>query len=573
MKNIIKCCKGNILYIIAAPLLKLCEAALELLVPVIMAEIIDKGIIIQNKNYVFKNGLILIVLSVSCFVISVISQYFSAKASANTVKNLRQKAYSHILNLSHSQIDKVGASSLITRLTGDMNGIQTGINLTLRLILRSPFVVFGACFMAVRIDKNASPVFFGVLVSLCVIVFLIMFFCVPLNEKVRIALDNVLKSSKDALTGIKVIKAFCLEMKFADEFKVKNAALVKKQKVVGKISALTNPLTSLAVNSGITALIYTGALRVETGVITIGVLVALYNYLNQILVELVKLANLIITVSKSLACVKRVDFILNLSEPEYAKELPAASDDVKIEFRDVYFKYPEACEASLKNISLSLSSNEIIGVTGSTGSGKTTFVNLICGLYPVSDGTIELNGKNINEINREYLNSIISSVPQKSRLFSGTVRSNLVVSNPDADDNMMVQALKDSGCSDFILNNAKGLETPVLNGGQNFSGGQRQRLCIARVLLKKSNVFLFDDSFSALDSVTESNIRNVIKTKYKDKLIIIVSQRIPSIMQCDKILIFDEGTVQTGTHSSLLKESVAYCEMYKSQFGEENKNE
>ena len=570
MKNLSVYLKGSRLQCVLAPLFKMFEAILELLVPLVVASIIDKGIGNSDEKYIFSMSGLLITLGAVGLAFSITAQYFSAKASTAFTKRLKHALFEHIGRLSYEKLDKTGTSTLITRMTSDMDSVQNGINLTLRLLLRSPFVVIGAMIMAFTVDVKSAVTFVVVIPALSVVVFGIMLLCIPLYKKVRVALDKVLCTARESLTGARVIRAFCKEDEQVEEFKERNDALTLIQEYTGRISALMNPLTCVIINIGIAVLIYVGAIRVETGIITQGAVVALYNYMSQILVELVKFANLIISITKSVACAGRINSVLQLETEDGFKgnsHIDEKSETI-VEFDGVSFAYAGAGENSLENISFSVRKGETVGIIGSTGSGKTTLINLIPAFYKATSGRILLGGNDISDIPLEEIRERIAVVPQKSVLFKGTVRSNMLWGNSNATDEEINEALKLAQAYDFVAEK-QGLDTPVEQGGRNFSGGQRQRLSVARALIKKSDILILDDSSSALDYATDAAMRRAIAETQGNKSVFIVSQRTSSIMNADKIIVLDDGVASVGTHSELLENNAVYREIHLSQFDEE----
>lgn len=570
MKKLLIYLKGSRLQCVLAPLFKMFEAILELFVPLVVAAIIDKGIANLDKPYIFKMCAVLVLLGAVGLVFSITAQYFAAKASVAFVKRLKHAVFARIARFSYETLDSAGTSTLITRLTGDMDSVQNGLNLTLRLLLRSPFVVIGAMIMAFTVDSKSAMTFVVVIPALSVVVFGIMLFCIPLHKKVRTALDKVLCTARESLVGARVIRAFCKEKEQVEEFKERNDALTVIQEYTGRISALLNPVTCIIINIGIAVLIYAGAIRVDAGIITQGAVVALYNYMSQILVELVKFANLIISITKSVACAGRISAVLETEIEDGSKG--NAHIDVNtenfIEFRNVSFAYSGASENSLENISFSVKKGETVGIIGSTGSGKTTLVNLIPAFYKASGGKVLVGGSDVKNIPLEELRAKIAVVPQKSVLFKGTVRDNMLWGNPDASDEDMMKALEIAQAADFIADK-QGLETPVEQGGRNFSGGQRQRLSVARAVMKKADILILDDSSSALDYATDAAMRRAIAENQGDASVFIVSQRTSSIMHADKIIVLDDGCAAVGTHEELLKNNAVYREIHFSQFDEE----
>lgn len=571
MKKLLKYLRGSRVQCVLAPLFKMLEAILELFVPLVVARIIDTGIANGDTSYIFKMCGLLVLLGAVGLAFSVTAQFFAAKASVDFVKRLKHALFEHISRLSYEKTDSSGTSTLITRMTGDMDSVQNGLNLTLRLLLRSPFVVIGAMIMAFTVDANAAVTFAVVIPLLSLVVFGIMFGCIPLYKKVRTALDKVLCTARESLTGAKVIRAFCKEEEQVEEFRERNDALTAIQEFTGRISALLNPVTCVIINIGIAVLIYKGAIRVEAGLITQGAVVALYNYMSQILVELVKFANLIISITKSVACAGRISAVLDTPAEEQggSAKFDKNSENI-VEFRDVSFAYAGAGDNSLDNITFSVKKGETVGIIGSTGSGKTTLVNLIPAFYRASSGKVLVGGADVNELSLEELRSKIAVVPQKSVLFKGTVRENMLWGKDDATDGEIMKALEIAQAAEFILKKDGVLDAPVEQGGRNFSGGQRQRLAVARAIIKKADILILDDSSSALDYATDSAMRKAIAQNQGDTAVFIVSQRTSSIMHADKIIVLDDGRAEIGTHAELLKNNAVYREIHLSQFDGED---
>lgn len=571
MKKLLKYLKGSRVQCVLAPLFKMLEAILELFVPLVVARIIDTGIENGDSSYIIKMCGLLVLLGAVGLAFSLTAQFFAAKASVDFVKRLKHALFEHIGRLSYEKTDSAGTATLITRMTGDMDSVQNGLNLTLRLLLRSPFVVIGAMVMAFTVDKNAAVTFAVVIPLLSLIVFAIMFGCIPLYKKVRVALDKVLCTARESLTGAKVIRAFCKENEQIEEFKERNDALTAIQEFTGRISALLNPVTCVIVNIGIAVLIYKGAIRVEAGLITQGVVVALYNYMSQILVELVKFASLIVNLTKSVACAGRISAVFDTPEEEQGGSAKYNENSENIvEFRDVSFAYAGAGDNSLENISFSVKKGETVGIIGSTGSGKTTLVNLIPAFYRATSGAVLAGGADVNELDLEELRSKVAVVPQKSVLFKGTVRENMLWGKEDATDEEIMKALEIAQAAEFILKKNGVLDAPVEQGGRNFSGGQRQRLAVARAIVKNADILILDDSSSALDYATDAAMRKAIAQNQGDAAVFIVSQRTSSIMHADKIIVLDDGRAEIGTHEELLKNNAVYREIHLSQFDEED---
>ena len=570
MKKLVVYLKGSRLQCVLAPLFKMLEAILELFVPIVVAGLIDTGIAASDKSYIIKMSGLLVLLGAVGLLLSFTAQYFAAEASVSFVKRLKHVLFEHIGRLSYTQLDKEGTSTLITRMTGDMDSVQNGLNLTLRLLLRSPFVVIGAMLMAFTVDAKSAVTFVVVIPALSVVVFGIMIFCIPLYKKVRVALDKVLGTARESLVGARVIRAFCKEGEQIEQFKENNDALTVIQEYTGRISALMNPVTCVIINIGIAVLIYAGAIRVDAGLLTQGAVVALYNYMSQILVELVKFANLIISITKSVACAGRISAVLDtpVESGEGSAKININSENA-VEFRNVSFAYEGAGDNSLEGISFTVKKGETIGVIGSTGSGKTTLVNLIPAFYKATSGEVLVGGSNVNDIPLEELRSVVSVVPQKSVLFKGTIRKNLLWGKNDATDEEINKALEIAQAADFVAQKDGGLDAAVEQGGRNFSGGQRQRLAVARAVIKDAKILILDDSSSALDYATDAAMRRAIAENQGDKVVFIVSQRTSSIMNADKIIVLDDGIASVGTHDHLLKNNAVYREIHLSQFDEE----
>ena len=570
MKTLFKYFKGSRVICILAPLFKMLEATLELIVPLVMASIIDVGIAEGNKSYIYKLSAQLVILGVVGLIFSITAQYFASKASVSIVSRIKHAAYEKSQKLSFSQLDEIGTSTLITRLTSDMDSVQNGINLTLRLLLRSPFVVIGACIMAFKVDAKSAITFCITVPVLSIIIFTIMAVTIPLNKKIRTQLDRVLLLTRENLAGIRVIRAFNKQKDTLNEFSDNNNNLTEIQKFTGRISALLNPLTYVTVNLGIVAIIYIGAVRVNTGLITTGAVVALYNYMSQILVELIKLANLIVSITKSVACGGRINSLLEMSDEKTEDEKTSCNSDCYIEFKNVFFAYGSNSDYSLTDISFTVNKGDKIGIIGSTGSGKTTLINLLSGSYKSTKGEIYIDGRNIKALNNEELKSKISIAEQKATVFKGTVKSNLLIGNPNANDEDIIHALQIAQADSFVLANEKGIDYETEQNGRNLSGGQRQRISIARAIIKNADILVLDDSFSALDFATEAKLRKAINDNIHSTQFII-SQRSGSIMNCDKIIVLEDGKAEIGTHDELLKTSEVYREIHLSQFEEEVK--
>lgn len=568
MKKLFKYMKDYRREAFLGPLFKLLEASFELFVPLVVAAIIDGGIASGDRGYVIKMCGMLVLLASVGLASTLTAQYFAAKASVGFVTKIRHALFSHIQSLSHTELDQTGISTLITRITGDVNQVQTGMNLTLRLLLRSPFVVFGAMVMAFTVDVKAAMVFAVLIPVLAVVVFAIMLVSIPLYKKVQAHLDNVLGITRENLTGSRVIRAFCKEDEETAEFEARNAVLTASQKLVGRISALMNPLTYAILNIAIVALIWKGAVCVNTGTLTQGEVVALYNYMSQILVELIKLANLIINITKSIACGNRIEQVLEI-EPSVTDGGTAEGKEnaPAVEFKDVSLRYKGAAENSLSGISFTAARGETVGIIGGTGSGKSSLVNLIPRFYDVYGGEVLVNGVNVRDWNISALRKNIAVVPQKAVLFSGTIRENLLWGNENASDDELWSAVETSQSADVVKSKENGLDSMIEQGGKNLSGGQRQRLTIARALVKSAEILIMDDSASALDFATDAKLRAAIQDLGNRPCTFIVSQRASSVMHADKIIVLDDGAaVGIGTHEELLRDCAIYAEIYVTQF-------
>ncbi len=555
---------------ILGPLFKLLEAVFELLVPLVVASLIDGGILRKDKAYTVQMFVFLILLAVIGLISSVTAQYFAAKAAVGVSTRLRSELFKKIQSFSFSELDKTGASTLITRMTGDVNQVQNGINMFLRLFLRSPFIVFGAMIMAFTVDFQSALVFVGVIPVLFAVVFAIILVSIPLYKKVQEKLDKVTLKTRENLTGVRVIRAFCREDKEINDFKQMNQKLADSQNYVGKISALMNPVTYVIINAAIIVLIYVGAIRVEQGIITQGAVVALYNYMSQILVELIKLANLIITMTKSVACAGRVTAILKTeSSLEFINadsECGKKESGNYIEFSNVGLVYKGAGEESLSNISFSVKKGETVGIIGGTGSGKTSLVHLIPHFYDCTSGGVYIDGINVKAYPVEELRKKIGIVMQKSVLFKGTIRENILWGNGNASEKEISEAIEAAQAADVVNSKKDGLDEMIEQNGRNLSGGQRQRLTIARALVRKPEILILDDSSSALDYATDARLRQSIKKLDPNMTVFIVSQRTSSIMYADKIIVLDDGKiVGIGAHENLIKSCEVYREIHLSQ--------
>ncbi len=570
MKKLLVFMKDYKLEAILGPFFKLLEASFELTVPLVVASIIKVGIASADYNYIIRKSLLLIALGLLGLVCSITAQYFSAKAAIGFSSKIRHALFSKIQSFSFSTLDKIGNSTLMTRMTSDINQIQTGVNMTLRLFLRSPFIVFGAMIMAFTIDVKAALTFAVAIPILLVIVFGILLITIPLYKKTQNKLDRIMSVSRENLTGVRDIRAFCKEDSEIIGFNQDNDSLNKSQKFVGNISALMNPLTYAIVNIAILILIMTCGKRVNSGYIEQGDLVALYNYMSQILIELIKLANLIVTITKSIACAKRVSAVLEINEPDdNLSDEASEKSDKFIEFKNVTLKYKNAGDASLSDINFSVKRGETIGIIGGTGSGKTSLVSLLPHFYDSTSGDVFIDGKNVKCYSNDKLRHMVKIVMQKSILFKGTIRSNMQFSDKFATDDEIWSALKAAQADSFVKEKG-GLDAPVNQFGRNFSGGQKQRLTIARSLVGNPDIIIFDDSTSALDYATDAALRKAIRNLPNNPTVFIVSQRAASLLNADKIIVLDEGSVVgIGNHSELISSCDVYKEIYYSQYPKE----
>lgn len=565
---------------ILAPLFKLLEAFFELMVPLVMANIIDYGISNRNMGYIGKMGLCLLLLGVVGLASSITAQFFAAKAAVGFSTKLRQALFNHIEDLSFTDIDKAGTSTMITRMTSDVNQVQSGVNMTLRLFLRSPIIVFGAMIMAFTIDVKCALIFVVAIPLLSIVVFGIILSTIPMYKKVQAKLDQVLGITRENLTGVRVIRAFHQEAKEEERFRENNEALSAQQIFVGKISACMNPVTYVIVNAAIVALIYTGAIQVNIGNLSQGEVVAIINYMNQILVELVKLANLIVTMTKALACAERVASVFEIGADATEDEKKAVLDNsiaAKVDekapflnFNHVSLTYQGAGAPTLQDMNFTVNRGDTVGIIGGTGSGKTSLVNLIPGFYPATEGEILLEGRDIKTMSDEELRGRIGVVPQKAVLFKGTIRSNLAWGKPDATEEEMWKALELAQAAEVVEGKDGKLDAVVAQNGKNFSGGQRQRLTIARALVRNPEILILDDSASALDYATDAKLRAALRTLENKTTTFIVSQRASTIRHADKIIVLDDGEMAgVGTHEELLKNCTVYQEIYYSQYPEQ----
>ena len=569
MKKLLKYMKGYGRECVLGPLFKLLEASFELMIPLVVASIVDKGIGQADNGHVVKMCLVMILLGIVGLVSAVTAQYFAAKAAVGFATRLRHAVMTHLLGLSYTEIDALGTATMVTRMTSDINQVQNGVNLTLRLLLRSPFVVFGAMVMAFTIDVQAALVFVGLIPVLCLVVFGIMLITMPMYKRVQGSLDQVTSATRQNLAGVRVLRAFTMEEEEEAAFSEQTAELQSRQQTAGRISNLMNPLTFVIVNLAVIILIRVGALKVEHGILTQGIVVALYNYMSQILVELIKMANLIITMTKAVACAGRVESVLEIqsSQKEGSFNSPIRGG---VEFRDVSARYQGAGDTSLEHISFHAAPGETVGIIGGTGSGKTTLVNLIPRLYDAYEGSVFLDGIDVRDYNAVQLRQMIGIVPQKSVLFKGTIRQNLLWGREDATDADLWAALETAQAREVVKDKTGELDAAVEQGGTNFSGGQRQRLCIARALVRRPAILILDDSASALDYATDANLRMAIRRMENPPTTFIVSQRAASVRYADRIIVLDDGQmVGIGTHDELLESCEVYQEIYYSQFPKE----
>ena len=558
---------------VLAPLFKMLEAFFELFVPLVVASLIDDGIVPKDSEHIIRMCLLLLVLAAVGLTCSITAQYFAAKSAVGAATGIRYELFTHIQTLGYEEMDMVGTSTLITRMTSDINQVQNGINLVLRLFLRSPFIVFGAMIMAFTIDVKAAMIFVVAIILLSIVVFGVMFITKPLYKKVQSGLDTILGTTRENLTGVRVIRAFHQEQAEYNKFLAENEELTSLQKFAGKISGLTNPLTFIIINFAILVLIHTGAVRVSLGTLSQGQVVALYNYMSQILVELIKLANLIISVTKAMACFNRIQDVFHIepSMKEGTKTVAAAGNTTPaVEFKNVSFTYAGGGDHAVENISFKAMPGQTIGIIGGTGSGKSTLVNLIPRFYDVSEGEVDIAGKNIQDYTYGSLRNTISVVPQKAQLFAGTIRDNLTFGCPDATEEQIEEALAISQAKEFVDTKEGRLDAKIEQGGKNLSGGQRQRLTLARALVPQSDILIMDDSASALDYATDARLRKAIQDMKRKPTVFIVSQRTSSIQNADMILVLDDGKIAgQGTHEQLLKSCNIYREIYETQFKKE----
>ena len=577
MRNLLVYLKDYKKETVLAPLFKMLEASFELLVPLVMAYMIDQGIGGKDQGVIFRVGLVLISLGLIGLVCSITAQFFAAKAAVGFAAKLKHSLFAHIQSLSFSEMDTIGTSTLITRMSSDVNQVQSGVNLVLRLFLRSPFIVFGAMIMAFTIDVKAAMIFVVTIPLLCLVVFGIMLIGMPLYKKVQAGLDKILGITRENLTGARVVRAFNKEETEILRFEEGNEALTKMQMFVGKISALMNPVTYIIINGAVIVLIWTGAIRVDNGYITQGEVVALVNYMPQILVELIKLANLIITVTKAFACANRIEAVFQTKPGLFSPSKPKnycgeTEKDAAVSFEHVCLTYKNAGAESLTDIHFSVKKGQTIGIIGGTGSGKSSIVNLIPRFYDATKGSVKINGIDVKEYSLEELRNKIGMVMQKAVLFKGTVKENLLWGKEDATEEEMWRALEISQAREFVEGKKDGLESLIAQGGKNLSGGQKQRLTIARALIRKPEILILDDSASALDFATDAKLRKAIREMEENLTVFIVSQRASSIQYADSIIVMDDGEIAgIGTHDMLLETCGVYREIYDSQFKKEGR--
>lgn len=578
MKSLLKYLKEYKKESILAPLFKMLEASFELIVPLVVAKIINRGIYENDKSFVVSMCLLMIFLGVIGLVCSITAQYFAAKAATGFARKLRYEMFSHIQKLSYSKLDSAGTATLITRMTSDVNQVQNGVNMFLRLFLRSPFIVIGAVIGAFYVDSHAAGVFAVAVPVLSVIVFAIVFINIPLYKKVQSGLDRVLLATRENLNGMRVIRAFHKEKDEIENFNRKNQELTKLQLFAGRISALLNPVTYVIINLALIALLYEGALRVEEGAILQGDVIALVNYMSQILIELIKLANLIVTLTKALACAQRIETVMEIPEgmedqrkaAGYSAEDEAKDNDKHVVFNHVGFTYEGAGAEVLTDMNFSVSRGETVGIIGGTGSGKSTLVQLIPRFYDATVGNVAVDGKDVRDYEPDELRQKIGVVPQKAVLFKGTIRDNLLFGQKEASEETLQEAVTVAQAKEFIEQKEKGMDSKVEQGGRNLSGGQKQRLTIARALVRQPEILILDDSCSALDYATDAALRAGLKELPYHPTVFIVSQRTASIQYADKIIVLDDGAVAgIGTHEELMNTCQVYREIYESQYKKE----
>lgn len=567
MKVLLKYFDGYKKECVLGPLFKLLEASFELLVPLVIASIIDIGIATGDKQYILSRVLILFVLAVIGLVCSLLAQFYSAKAATGFAAKVRSVLFEHTQGLSYSEVDRVGTATLINRMTADINQLQSGVNMTLRLFLRSPFIVFGAMIMAFTIDVKMSLIFLVTIVLLSIVVYGIMIITYPMQKNVQKSVDKVLSRTRDNLTGVRVIRAFNLEAREENGFNEDNDKLTRISLLAGRISALTNPLTFIIVNFATVYLIYKGAINVSTAVLSAGSVVALVNYMSQILVELIKLANFIVLDIKAAACASRISDVLSMNDALVYGDEKLSEEDMEITFDNVSFRYSEGADYALENVSFTARKGETVGIIGGTGSGKSTLINLLIRNYDVSKGQILINGKKIDSYSKAAIGRMFAVVPQKAQLFSGSIRNNLLYGKEDASHDEIVKALDNACALEFVKEKEGEIDFELAAKGKNLSGGQKQRLTIARALIKKAPVLVLDDSMSALDALTSVRLSDNIKRLEDNPIVFLVSQRTSALTNADKIIVLDDGdAVGVGTHEELLKGCEVYREIHESQY-------
>ena len=572
MKKLFRYLKGYEKECVLAPLFKMLEASFELLVPLVIAVIIDTGIASGDRGYIVRMCLVLVTLGVVGLATSITAQYFAAKAAVGFAARIRHGLLERLQSLSYSDMDRLGTSTMITRMTSDVNQVQNGVNLALRLLLRSPFVVFGAMIMAFTIDWKAAMTFAAVIPVLCLVVFGIMLWTIPQYKAVQERLDQVTGAARENLSGVRVIRAFCMEDRETRAFNGRNDRLTSLQEKVGRVSALLNPVTYVIINLAVIALIWVGGLRVSSGILTQGQVVALYNYMSQILVELIKMANLIITMTKAAACGNRIQSVLDMTPAQKNGTAVPGPDAPRgqVEFRDVSLQYPGSGAESLTGLRFTAKPGQTVGIIGGTGSGKTSLVNLIPRFYDATAGQVLVDGVDVKDFDMADLRRRVAVAPQKAVLFRGTIRSNLLFGNPNATEEDLAEALRIAQAAEIVAGKAGGLDEPIEQGGANLSGGQRQRLTIARALACKPEILILDDSASALDYATDSHLRGAIRAMKNGPTTFIVSQRAASVRFADQIIVLEDGKVaDIGTHEELLDRCQTYQEIYYSQFPKE----
>ena len=572
MKKTLSYLKKTKKEVILGPLFKMLEVCFELCVPLIVSQIVDKGIKDNNLTYILLMCVVLLIFACLGLASTIVAQYYSAKAACKLATNLRNDLFKKIQSLQYSDLDELGLSTLVTRMTSDVNQVQTGVNMTLRLLLRSPAVIIGAVIVSFTISKEVGLVFLCTVPTLFLVVFLIMYFSIPLFNKSQEKLDRVVELTRENLVGVRVIRAFNKQQQEIKTYQKENNTLFKSQLFVGRLSTLINPLTYALINIFIIALIYVSGLNVQAGNLSQGDSIALYNLSSQILIETIKFASLIITVSRSIASSNRIDMILSIESKYDIHDHAGGNNNYIIEFDHVSMTYKTGDKNSLKDINFKVKKGQTVGIIGGTGSGKTTLINVMNHFYDINQGTIYFEGKDIASYPLEYLHDQISLVPQKAKLFAGTIKENLLWGNKDATDEDLIRAIKASQAEDIIKKKKDGINEKVEQNGNNFSGGQKQRLCIARALVKKAKILILDDSSSALDYATDAKLRHALLNFDKSLTTFIISQRTSSLMHCDQILVLDNGElVGVGTHEELLKNCEVYQEIHNSQFSSEVK--